>query len=57
MGGGELGGGEGGREGADAEVAGEGGASRLKKGENITVCGISCGPLMRSGEGGTFETG
>lgn len=46
----ELGGGEGGCEGADAEVAGEGGASRLKKGKNITVCGISCGPLMRSRE-------
>lgn len=46
----ELGGGEGGCEGADAEVAGEGGASRLKKGKNITICGISCGPLMRSGE-------
>lgn len=37
MGGGEFGGGEGGGQGADAEVAGEGGASRVKEDEDITM--------------------
>lgn len=57
VGGGELGGGEGGCEGTDAEVAGEGGASRFEKDEDITIYGISGGLLIQSGrDEGTFGT-
>lgn len=57
MGGGELRGGEGGRQGADAEVAGEGGASRVEEDEDITICGVSGKPSTRVWEGRTFGTG